>query len=92
MVECAAIPVNSEWSEQEVMVVVARRAGSELAAAELVDYLAGRIPRFMVPRYVEFVSELPKTPTQKVRKPELRERGVTEATWDREAIASQARG
>jgi carnitine-CoA ligase len=37
----------------------------------------------MVPRYVEFTGELPKTPTGKIQKYALRERGVTTQTWDR---------
>jgi crotonobetaine/carnitine-CoA ligase len=35
-----------------------------------------------VPRYVEIVSELPQTPTGRVQKFKLRERGVTPGTWD----------
>lgn len=41
-----------------------------------------RMARFMVPRYVEIVDQLPKTPTQKVRKFELRSSGVGPSTWD----------
>jgi crotonobetaine/carnitine-CoA ligase len=43
------------------------------------------LPRFARPRYVEVVDALPKTPTQKVRKQELRTRAVTASTWDRES-------
>jgi crotonobetaine/carnitine-CoA ligase len=39
----------------------------------------------MVPRYVRFVAEIPKTETNKQRKNVLREAGVTPDTWDREA-------
>lgn len=39
-------------------------------------------PYFFVPRYIEIVESVPMTPTQKVRKVELRERGVSKATWD----------
>ena len=39
----------------------------------------------MVPRYVEVLDALPRTPTEKVEKYRLAERGVTAATWDREA-------
>ena len=37
---------------------------------------------FAVPRYLEFMSELPTTENGKVRKYKLRERGVTQQTWD----------
>jgi crotonobetaine/carnitine-CoA ligase len=43
------------------------------------------MPYFMVPRYIEFASELPKTPTGKIQKYELRQHGVTATTWDRVA-------
>jgi len=36
----------------------------------------------MVPRFIEFVKDLPRTATQKVKKNELRDLGITNATWD----------
>ena len=47
---------------------------------------------FMVPRYIDFIPELPKTPTGKIRKFPLRETGVTSTTWDREAAGVRLRG
>ncbi len=44
-----------------------------------------KLPYFMVPRCLEFADELPKTPTQKVHKHVLLERGVGPGVWDREA-------
>jgi crotonobetaine/carnitine-CoA ligase len=41
------------------------------------------MPAFMIPRYFDTLAELPRTPTEKVRKKELRERGVAASTWDR---------
>jgi crotonobetaine/carnitine-CoA ligase len=38
----------------------------------------------MVPRYIRFVTALPKTPTDKVEKFRLVQQGVTPDTWDRE--------
>jgi carnitine-CoA ligase len=40
--------------------------------------------RFMVPRYVEFMDSLPKTPTLRIEKYKLKKRGITPETWDRE--------
>jgi crotonobetaine/carnitine-CoA ligase len=37
----------------------------------------------MIPRYVVTVDELPKTPTEKVRKTELKEWPIDERTWER---------
>jgi crotonobetaine/carnitine-CoA ligase len=83
--ESAAVPVPSEHGDDEVKVFVVRRADSRLAAAELVAWLTGRMAGFMVPRFVEFVDELPRTETMKVRKADLVARGHSLATWDRAA-------
>jgi crotonobetaine/carnitine-CoA ligase len=53
--------------------------------AALVEFLGERMAYFMVPRYVRVLDELPKTPSSKVMKHILRDQGVTEDTWDREA-------
>jgi crotonobetaine/carnitine-CoA ligase len=42
------------------------------------------MPYFAVPRYVEFMDRLPKTPTERIQKYILKKAGVTDATWDRE--------
>jgi len=42
-------------------------------------------PHYLVPRYIDVVSELPHTPTGKIQKFDLRARGVSATTWDREA-------
>ncbi|MBT6276330.1 MAG: AMP-binding protein, partial [Chromatiales bacterium] len=83
--EVAAIGVPSPGGEDEVMIVVAVVDGQHLDPAELIGKLRGRMAHFMVPRYIRTVTELPKTPTQKVQKHLLKADGVTADTWDREA-------
>ena len=51
---------------------------------EIISFLTPRLPHFMVPRYIRFMADLPKTPTQKIEKHLLRQQGITEDTWDRE--------
>ena len=48
----------------------------------LCRFVNDNAPYFFVPRYVEFLDELPQTPTNRVQKYKLRERGVTPETWD----------
>jgi len=70
--ECAAIGVRSELGEEDIKVFVVRRPGSDLTAAALLEHVRARCAGFMVPRYVEFLEELPRTEaTQKVKKSEL---------------------
>ncbi|MFV0306812.1 MAG: AMP-binding protein [Desertimonas sp.] len=85
VLESAAIAVPSEWGEDEVKAVVVRKPGAAVDAAQLHAFLVESMPKFMVPRFIEFVDELPKTPTEKVRKVALREAGVNTATWDARA-------
>ena len=59
------------------------RAGAQLEPQALVEHALARLPRFAVPRYVEFVDALPKTPTNKVMKHVLRAQPFTTNTWDR---------
>jgi crotonobetaine/carnitine-CoA ligase len=88
--ECAAVGVKAEFDEEEVKVCVVPKPGMTVDPAELVEFLEGRVPRFMVPRYVEVLGELPRTPTQKIRKAELRRSGITATVWDRGERRSQA--
>ena len=81
----AAFPVRSSLAEDEVMVAVVLHPGQSLAALDLIKYCEPLLPYFAVPRYVEFVETLPTTENGKVQKYKLSERGVSDATWDREA-------
>jgi carnitine-CoA ligase len=85
VLECAVIPVASAETEQEVMAIVVPKPGRRIAPEALIAFLEPRMAYFMVPRYLEFATELPKTPTGKIQKFGLRERGLTSATWDRVA-------
>lgn len=85
VVECAAFGVPAEFGEEEVKIAVVLAEDATFDPADLVEYLAQRMPRFMVPRYVEVVGFLPRTPTEKVRKDQLRAAGITADTWDRDA-------
>lgn len=48
------------------------------------DYCVANLSHFAVPRYIEFLADLPRTPVGRPQKNVLRERGVTPDTWDRE--------
>jgi carnitine-CoA ligase len=86
--EAAAVSVPSEFTEDEVLIVIAPIAGRSIEPPAVVEFLRARLPHHMIPRYVRIVDELPKTPTEKVQKHVLREQGTTADTWDREATAS----
>lgn len=89
--EAAAIAVPSEFSEDEVMVVVAPVPGQVIDVVGLAQFLIDRMPYFMVPRYIRVLDELPKTPSAKVLKADLRLEGITSDTWDREKAGMRVR-
>jgi crotonobetaine/carnitine-CoA ligase len=70
--------------DEEVKVVVVLEEGATLDPVELTEYLAGRMPAYWVPRFIEYLPELPRTESHKLKKADMREAGITEDTWDRE--------
>jgi len=85
VLEAAAVGVPSDLGEDDILLVVAVRSDTALDYTELLDFCSTRMPYFCVPRYVEVVSELPKTIIGRVRKDILRSRGVGPGAWDRES-------
>jgi crotonobetaine/carnitine-CoA ligase len=88
----AVFPVRSDLAEDEVMAAILRRPESRLSELEIIEFCAPRLPRFALPRFVEFVPELPRTENGKVQKFKLRERGVGPGTWDREKAQAPLSG
>ncbi|CAB4911286.1 unannotated protein [freshwater metagenome] len=85
VVESAAFGVPSDIGEDEVMVVIVPQPGVTIHPEEIIAWCSEHLAYFAVPRYVEFIDNLPKTDTQRVQYGVLKQRGRTENTWDREA-------
>ena len=79
----AVIGVPSELGDEEVMAFVVLQQGARIDPREITQFLEGRLAYFAIPRYIEFVSQLPRTENGKVKKYVLRERGLSADTWDR---------
>ena len=89
--EAAALGVPSPDGEEEVLIAVSPIPGATIDPESLLRFLIPRMPHFMVPRYVRVLDSLPKTPTNKIRKVELRQQGVTPDCWDRSAHGIEVR-
>jgi crotonobetaine/carnitine-CoA ligase len=87
VIECSAIGVPGEHGDDECLAFIIARHPDTFDPAELIAFLADRMPHYMIPRYIEVVDgDLPRNETsQRIRKYELRERGLSERTWDRVA-------
>jgi len=78
--DAAICGVESDVGEQEIKASIVVQDGQMLDPEELVAYCQKHLPKFAMPRFVEFVDELPRTPgTEKVQRYRLRERGTGEA-------------
>jgi crotonobetaine/carnitine-CoA ligase len=84
ILESAVFAVPSELGEDEVKANIVLKPGEKLLPEDLIRFCNERMAYFAVPRYLEFVDELPKTPTNRIEKYRLRQLGITENTWDRE--------
>ncbi len=90
--EAAAVGVPSEFeADDDIKLCIVGASDREVDLAGLLAYLATRLPHYMVPRYVEQLDALPRTPTNKIRKQVLRAGGVVNA-WDRKAHGIDLRG
>ena len=78
----AAIAVPSELGEDEVMAFIVPTNGVSTSPEVILDDCAKILPYFALPRFIEFVDNLPLTETGKIRKADLRQHGVQATSWD----------
>jgi crotonobetaine/carnitine-CoA ligase len=83
-----AVPSNVPGGEDEVMLAVVTMPGRGVTPSAIADHARKVLPRFAQPRFIELVSELPKTATGKVQRAQLRKRGVGPASWDAERVSN----
>jgi carnitine-CoA ligase len=83
VLEAAVFGVASPIVEgdQEIMAVIVARDGAVLNLQEVEAFCDAKLPYFAVPRFYESVETLPKTPSQKIRKEDLKRAGAGPATW-----------
>jgi fatty-acyl-CoA synthase len=73
VLEAAVIGVaDDRWGERPLATVVLA-AGATRSAAELRDFLAGRVPRWQLPERWSFIAEVPKTSVGKFAKTRMRD-------------------
>jgi crotonobetaine/carnitine-CoA ligase len=82
LADVAVHAAPSELTEDDLKVTATLESGAELTEEQLFRWAIDELPYFALPRYIEFRAELPRSPVGRVLKRELRDEGVTDATWD----------
>jgi crotonobetaine/carnitine-CoA ligase len=72
---CAALPIPAEvGDESDIAVFIVLKPGIHLLEDDIRKWTEKEMPKFMWPKYIQFIDDLPKTPTSKIEKYKLREK------------------
>jgi len=74
VLEAAVIGIPDPYWVEKVHAVISLKKGASLTAEEVINFCKGKIARYKAPKSVEFVVSLPKNPSGKILKRELREK------------------
>ena len=84
LADVAVHAVPSDLTEDDLKMTATVAEGMSVTEEELFRWCIDELPYFALPRYIELRAELPRSPVGRVLKRELRDEGVTDATWDAE--------
>ena len=86
VLEAAAVGIPSAYADDDdIKLCVVCRPGASIDPHDLLVHLAAMLPHYMAPRYLEFVDELPRSATNKVRRAALKQAPYGHTVWDRKA-------
>ena len=81
--DCAIVGVPADLGEEDIKAYIHLEENTDLEPSEIIAWCEERLAYFKVPRFVEFVTEFPRTITkQEIERHALRERGRGDS-WDR---------
>jgi crotonobetaine/carnitine-CoA ligase len=84
VLESAAFGIFDPIMEEEIKIAIVLRTDRTVKPEEIIAWCEPRLPKFMVPRYIEFMEQLPKSSSEKIQKLILKKQGITPNTWDKQ--------
>jgi carnitine-CoA ligase len=86
--ESALIGVTNELADEDLKLFVKLKTGRALGADELLRWCEPRLASFQIPRFVAFVDEFRKTPTQRIQKQFL-SKAIDDGCFDRDRVTAK---
>lgn len=83
--ECVVLAHPAATGEDDIRLIAVLKKDALLTPPELQAWLRAQLPKHMWPRYIEFVTAVPRTGTDKVEKAKLQREGLGVTAWDAEA-------
>jgi long-chain acyl-CoA synthetase len=74
VLEACVIGVHDAYSGERIKAFVVLKPGERSSIPEIIDYCKKNLAKYKVPKYVEFVEDLPKSAIGKILRKELRRR------------------
>ena len=71
--DAAAIGIPAELSEEDVYLFVTAKPGKTLSEPQIIEFCRTVMAKFMVPKFVSILEEMPRTPTGKPEKGKLKQ-------------------
>jgi long-chain acyl-CoA synthetase len=79
VLEGCAVGVPDQYSGERIKAFVVLKPGETASADEIIDYCRENLVKYKVPKYVEFVQDLPKSAVGKILRKELRQMELDKA-------------
>jgi fatty-acyl-CoA synthase len=72
--EAAVFGIPDDYWVERVHAAVVLKAGAQVTGQEIVEFCKERLARYKAPKSIDFLEALPKNPSGKILKKELREK------------------
>ena len=71
--DAAAIGIPAELGEEDVYLFVTAKPGKTLSEPQIIEFCGTVMAKFMVPKFVSILEDMPRTPTGKPQKGKLKQ-------------------